>query len=120
MSFGIAYVVGKKILNYQGMYSAGTGLRSLCWRHGIALSSGAAGRTGGKGDFVRGFLLCAGIFGSKQGDKKCPRKFFVGGNWKMNGDCKQIAALTKKLANAEFDPEVTDISRVYFNFYFKV
>jgi triosephosphate isomerase len=34
------------------------------------------------------------------------RKFFVGGNWKLNGTKKEIEDLTKTLAGASLDPKV--------------
>lgn len=33
------------------------------------------------------------------------RKFFVGGNWKLNGDKKSIEELAKSLNSAKLDPE---------------
>lgn len=33
------------------------------------------------------------------------RKFFVGGNWKLNGDKKSIAELANTLNNAKLNPD---------------
>lgn len=42
-----------------------------------------------------------------------PRKFVVGGNWKMNGDQKQAREIIESLANAKLDPNV-EVSTIIF------
>ncbi|XP_065176122.1 triosephosphate isomerase-like [Sycon ciliatum] len=37
------------------------------------------------------------------------RKFFVGGNWKMNGDRESIGSLVQVLNNGEFNPTETEV-----------
>lgn len=49
------------------------------------------------------------------------RKFFVGGNWKMNGDKKSLGELIDTLNGAKVDPNVGEwiLDRVWqiFSFY---
>ena len=47
------------------------------------------------------------------------RKFFVGGNWKMNGDRASIEALCKMLTRSQLDPEtevVVAVPAVYLDY----
>jgi triosephosphate isomerase len=38
------------------------------------------------------------------------RKFFVGGNWKMNGSLAQLTSLCSQLSAAKFDSTLTGMS----------
>lgn len=38
------------------------------------------------------------------------RKFFVGGNWKMNGSMSQYKSLITDLQNAKLDPNTRTLS----------
>lgn len=42
------------------------------------------------------------------------RKFYVGGNWKMNGSKTEIKELVCKLSNADLDP---DAGTTYYNIF---
>lgn len=42
------------------------------------------------------------------------RKFFVGGNWKMNGDKASIEALCNTLKSADTDPNVGNKKNGFF------
>ena len=38
-----------------------------------------------------------------------PRKFFVGGNFKMNGNTESLTTVMNGINNTEFDPATVDV-----------
>lgn len=44
------------------------------------------------------------------------RKFFVGGNWKMNGDKATIEGICNTLKSADTDPNVGKLSILYLKY----